>query len=473
MKIIGVTKCPTGIAHTYMAAERLELMAPQLGHQIKIETQGSQGTENRLTEKDIREADYVILAADVAVDEVERFYGKKMFCTPIKPVLRNTKKIFEELETKSMVFEAPEMNHLEQGFAFGGDMAEQSELIKQLMNGASHMIPFVVVGGMFISMAMAFGGESSMGTLTISSSFWSKINEIGELAFTLMYPILAGFLAFSIAGRATLAPAMIGAMIATDGELLGTGQSTGFLGCIVVGYLVGYMVKWMNNWKIPRAVRPMMTIFVIPLSGVAMIAFLFLRVLGRPITFVMQGLNGLLVHLSASPSTAVLLGLVLGAMIGVDMGGPINKAAFFFGVASIAEGNPQIMGIASSAIAVAPLSMGLAAILSKKKFSEEEQRAGIYTILMGMIGISEGAIPFAVADPRNVIPSVVVGSAVSGAAAAVLGITSVVPHGGPIVGVLGAVNDIFLYFFCILEGVAVSTMLVLLLKKEYTHKESE
>lgn len=470
MKIIGVTKCPTGIAHTYMAAERLELMAPELGHEIKVETQGSQGTENRLSENDIREADYVIIAADAAIDGMERFRGKKVYKTPIKPVLKNTAKIFQEIEAKAMV--AEEGSHTKKQSAGKGGAEAETELLRQLMNGASHMIPFVVVGGMFLSVSMALGESASPGFLAVSPVFWDKIRSIGEMAFALMYPVLAGFFACAIAGRAALAPAMIGAMIATDGVLLGTGEGTGFLGCIVVGYLVGHLVAWMNSWKVPKSVRPMMPIFVIPIAGVSMVAFLFLCLLGEPITFVMKGLNQLLVRLSASPSTAVPLGIVLGAMIGVDMGGPVNKVAFFFGVASIAEGNPQIMGIAASAIAVAPLSMGAAAMLGKKRFSEEEQKAGIYTICMGLIGISEGAIPFATADPKRVVPSVVAGSAVSGAAAAVLGITVAAPHGGPIVGLLGAVNHIFLYFLCIFLGVSLSTVLVLVLKGDSPKKNS-
>lgn len=473
MRIVGVTKCPTGIAHTYMAAERLEIIGKKLGFTLRIETQGSQGTENELTKQDIQQADYVIIAADVAIDGMERFYGKKVFRTPIKPVLKNTEYIFAAMQQEAQIFMNPSKNIVKEAQQVSVDSKnkkEQSEVIHQLMNGASYMIPFVVVGGLFVSLSLTFGGESSANGVLISSAFWNKIHEIGNLAFELMYPILSGFIALSIAGRASLAPAMIGAMIATDGKILGTGEGTGFLGCIVVGYIVGYLVRWMNSWKIPKAMKPMMPIFIIPLSGVGVVSIIFICILGRPIAFVMQSLNALLIYLSAGPSTAIILGIVLGAMIGVDMGGPINKVAFFFGVASITEGNSQIMGIASAAIGVAPLSMGLAAIIGRKKFSKEEKDAGIYTIFMGMIGISEGAIPFATADPKHVIPAVVIGSAVSGAAAALLGITSVAPHGGPIVGIIGATNHLLLYFLCILLGVVVSTTLVLILKKDCEEK---
>ena len=476
MKIIGVTRCPTGIAHTYMAAERLEITGKKLGHEMHIETQGSQGTENTLTKQQIADADYVIIAADVAIEGIERFGGKKVYRTSIKPVLKDTVCVFREMEEKAeqMEEQSGESEEGTRDSLYPASRGDSTAILHQLMNGASYMIPFVVVGGLFISLSLAFAGESSLTGLQINSVFWNKMHQIGLLAFELMYPILAGFIALSIAGRAALAPAMIGAMIATDGHLLGTGEGTGFLGCIVVGYLVGYLVKGINKWKIPKALKPIMPIFVIPLLGVGVTALLFICILGGPITFAMHSLNGLLVFLSESPSTAILLGIVLGAMIGADMGGPINKVAFFFGVASIAEGNLKIMGIASAAIGVAPLSMGLAALLGGKRFSREERGAGIYTIFMGMIGISEGAIPFALSDPKHVIPAVVVGSAVSGAAAALLGITSAAPHGGPIVGFIGATNHVILYFLCIALGVVVSTFVVLLTKsRKKSDKNSE
>ena len=214
------------------------------------------------------------------------------------------------------------------------------------MNGASYMIPFVVVGGMLVSLSVSMGAQTSADGTVVYIGLWNKIHAIGNLAFTLMYPILSGFIAFSIAGRATLAPAMIGAMVATDGEILGTEGGTGFIGCIIVGYLVGYLVKWMNSWNLAKEFKPMMPIFIIPLTGVAVVSALFIFVLGKPVTLITDLLNSLLVELAKNPSSAVVLGIVLGAMVGIDMGGPINKVAFFFGVTSIAQGNLQIMGIA-------------------------------------------------------------------------------------------------------------------------------
>lgn len=573
MKIIGVTKCPTGIAHTYMAAARIEKECERLGYEVKVETQDSQGTENKLTKREIAKADYVIIAADVVIEEPERFYGKWVLKTRIKPLLKNTQGVFERLEqdsfimggasfqnennqnrnensgnienfqnknakdknaentedknienrekngdavkqnityqnaiNRSRIVENTQENQKtekivgkgyrqelenEQSIA-GNNKAKQSDknnknkivktkkekkqekepkdlsdidIIGQLMNGASYMIPFVVVGGLLVSLSVSMGAQTSADGTVVYIGLWNKIHAIGNLAFTLMYPILSGFIAFSIAGRATLAPAMIGAMVATDGEILGTEGGTGFIGCIIVGYLVGYLVKWMNSWNLAKEFKPMMPIFIIPLTGVAVVSALFIFVLGKPVTLITDLLNSLLVELAKNPSSAVVLGIVLGAMVGIDMGGPINKVAFFFGVTSIAQGNLQIMGIVSTSIAVAPLSMGIAAVVGKDKFTPEEKSAGIYTIFMGIIGISEGAIPFAASDPGHVLPAVVAGSALTGAAAAVCGVTSAVPHGGLVVALFKATNYMSLYFLCVMAGTALSIAIVLAFKR--------
>ena len=573
MKIIGVTKCPTGIAHTYMAAARIEKECERLGYEVKVETQGSQGTENKLTKREIAKADYVIIAADVVIEEPERFYGKWVLKTRIKPLLKNTQGVFERLEQDSFIMggasfqnennqnrnensgniknfqnknakdknaENTEDKNIEnrekngdavkQNITYqnainrsriventqenqkaekivgkgyrkeleneqsivGNNKAKQSDknnknkivktkkekkqekepkdlsdidIIGQLMNGASYMIPFVVVGGLLVSLSVSMGAQTSADGTVVYIGLWNKIHAIGNLAFTLMYPILSGFIAFSIAGRATLAPAMIGAMVATDGEILGTEGGTGFIGCIIVGYLVGYLVKWMNSWNLAKEFKPMMPIFIIPLTGVALVSALFIFVLGKPVTLITDLLNSLLVELAKNPSSAVVLGIVLGAMVGIDMGGPINKVAFFFGVTSIAQGNLQIMGIVSTSIAVAPLSMGIAAVVGKDKFTPEEKSAGIYTIFMGIIGISEGAIPFAASDPGHVLPAVVAGSALTGAAAAVCGVTSAVPHGGLVVALFKATNYMSLYFLCVMAGTALSIAIVLAFKR--------
>ena len=467
MKILGITKCPTGIAHTYMAAEKLESTGKALGHDVKVETQGSQGTENKLTDQDIKEADYIIIAADVAIDGKERFNGKKVLEMGIKGVIRDAAGVINSLPTTAKLQ--------------GGKVSEESSsssnnsqgAIKQLMNGASHMIPFVVVGGLFIALALALGGTATSEGMVVESQFWLTVNEIGGAAFGLMYPILAGFIAYSISGRAALAPAMICAQVAVTPSILGTEAGTGFLGCIVVGYAAGYLVKWMNSWNVPKSIKPVMPIFVIPLVGVSLISGAFILLLGSPIAWLMEGLNSLLASLSANSSSAIILGLLLGAMVAVDMGGPVNKVAFLFGVASIAEGNPQIMGAVACAIPVPPLAMGLATLLDKKVFTEEEQGSGISALLMGLIGITEGAIPFASADPKRVLPSVIAGSAVAGALGMVFGITDNVPHGGPIVGVLGATNNFLMFLVCIIAGTVVASTLCVALKRKKVNSKSK
>lgn len=554
MKIVGVTKCPTGIAHTFMAAERLEKVAPKFGYEIKVETQGSQGTENELTKKEIAKADYVIIAADVVIEKPERFYGKRVLKTRIKPLLKNTDGVFERLEEDSFIMGGneedsrkwsarthkknkfdSESKKLSSGNNKDGiskknigredgenidkesisrenvkkedinkenidkekadkekrykknihsehkkrvrkvkkQRMESADVLGQLMNGASYMIPFVVVGGLLVSLSLSIGGTTTADGQVIFHGIWGKVHEIGDLAFTLMYPILSGFIAFSIAGRATLAPAMIGAMVATDEKILGTEAGTGFIGCIIVGYLVGYLVKWMNKWHVVKEFKPMMPIFIIPLTGVATVSALFIFVLGKPVAKTMEVLNILLVHLAGNSSSAIILGLVLGAMVGVDMGGPINKVAFFFGVASIAQGNLQIMGIVSTSIAVAPLSMGIAALIGKDKFTKEEKSAGIYTVFMGIIGISEGAIPFAASDPGHALPAIIAGSAVTGAFSAACGVTSAVPHGGLVVALFKATNYMSLYFLSVLLGTAFSVAIVLTFKKQQKRQEEE
>lgn len=461
MKIIGVTKCPTGIAHTYMAAEKIEKACQKLGYECKVETQGSQGTEHVLTPADIASADYVLIAADVAIDDKERFNGKMVSEMQIKPVIKDAEAVIKAL---------PQTSAKQAGKAMSGsEEVEKVSPMKALTNGASHMIPFVVVGGLFIALALSLGGTATDTGMQVSGRFWQCMNDIGALAFGLMYPILAGYIAYSIAGRAALAPAMISAQVSVTPSILGTTAGTGFLGCIVAGFAAGYLVKWINTWPVPKALKPIMPIFVIPLIGTGVISAAFILILGAPIAWLMNALNAALAYLSGNTSTAILLGLVLGAMVAVDMGGPVNKVAFLFGTAEIAAGHPEVMGAVAAAIPVPPLAVGLATFLARDLFEEEEKASGLSAFLMGLIGITEGAIPFASADPKHILPSIIIGSGVAGALASVFGITDVVPHGGPIVGVLGATNNLLLFLLCIAVGTVVAAALILFFRKK-THK---
>lgn len=456
---VGVTKCAVGIAHTYLAAEKLEAAAKELGVTIKVETQGASGNENILTKTDIERAKGVIISADAAISGKERFNGKKVLEVPIKPALEDSKSLFSRLETATIAsYEKAENNDGEEG---------GSDIIKAILNGVSHMIPFVVVGGLLIALSLTLGGQPTPDGLIIpQDSFWNTINQIGSFGFTLMIPILAGYIAVSIGGRAALAPVMISALVANNPDLLGTPAGTGFLGALLVGILGGYLVKYINKIPIHKTIRPIMPIFVIPIIGTLVLSLGFIWILGAPIAWITTELNQLLTFLSSNPSTQILLGIVLGGMIAVDMGGPINKTAFLFGVASITSGNPEIMGSVAAAIAVGPLAMGISTLVVPHKYNEEERGAGLAALLMGLIGISEGAIPFAAADAKRVIPSIMIGSAVSSTLALFFGITDQVPHGGPIVGALGATNHVWLYFLSILIGALISAAIVSVWKRK-------
>ncbi len=464
MKIVGITKCPTGIAHTYMAAQKLEEAGKALGYEVKIETQGSQGTENKLTAAEIAAADYVVIAADVSIDEKERFGGKKVASMAIQPVIKDAEAVLKNL---------PNTAKVQGGDAVVSSDGDKVSPVKALMNGASHMIPFVVVGGLFIALSIAIGGSATADGMVVSEGFWSTMNAIGSQAFALMYPILAGYIAYSIAGRAALAPAMIGAEVAVTPAILGTEAGTGFLGCLVMGFAAGYLVKWINSWPVPQSIKPIMPIFVIPLLGTGIISAAFILILAQPVSWLMTALNSLLASLASNSSSAILLGLVLGGMVAVDMGGPVNKVAFLFGTAAIAEGNPEIMGMVAAAIPVPPLACGLATLIYKNGFNDEQKSSGISALLMGLIGITEGAIPFAAEDPGRVLPSIIIGSAIAGAVAGLFGITDVVPHGGPIVGVLGATNNLGMFLVAIVIGTVVAGLLIAAFKRSADAKKAQ
>lgn len=453
---LGVTKCPVGIAHTYLAAEKLSEAAEELGVKIKVETQGSAGVENKITSSDVNRCNGVIIAADAQIEGKSRFVGKKVLEVPIKPTLTDAKSLFNDVKS-ARVLEGVKEESSE----------ENVSIMKAVMNGVSHMIPFVVLGGLFIALSLSIGGEPTANGLVIpEGSIWNSVSAIGGIGFMLMIPILAGYIAYAIAGRAALAPAMIGAMIANDPNILQTGAGTGFLGALLVGILVGYIVRWINTWKVPKELRAIMPIFVIPILTTIIIAILFIFVLGKPLDMLMNSLNGLLSYLSSNTYLSIFLGIALGSMIAIDMGGPFNKTAFIFGVGSITAGHPEIMGAVAAAIAVPPLSMGLATLIRPRVFTEEEKGTGIAALLMGFIGITEGAIPFAASDPKRVIPSIMIGSATASVIALQLKITNMVPHGGPIVGILGGTNNLLLYLLSILIGVIVSALIVVSLKSK-------
>ncbi|MCC2522863.1 PTS fructose transporter subunit IIABC [Vibrio coralliilyticus] len=458
--LIGVTGCPAGVAHTYLAAEALEKGAAELGYQIKVETNGSIGVKNTPSSEEIAKADAIIVACDKQVD-MDRFAGKKVITTGVKAPISDAKGLIEKA-LQAPLYTANEESQTTETASSNA----RSDLYRYLMNGVSHMIPFVVTGGLLIALALAIGGEpTSAGMAIPEGSMWQKVLDVGVVSFTLMIPILAGYIAYAIADRPGLAPGLIGGWIANNGSFYGAEAGTGFIGAIVAGLLVGYFVKWLTSINYHKFIQPLVPIMIAPILGSLFISSLFIFVIGAPIASLMDGLNAMLV--SMSTGSVILLGIVLGGMAGFDMGGPFNKVAFLFSVGMIASGQTQFMGAMACAIPVAPLGMGLATFLGRKfnLFEESEIEAGKAAGAMGLVGISEGAIPFAAQDPMSVIPANVLGSMVAAVMAFSFGITNSVAHGGPVVALLGAMNLPLMALVCMAAGTVVTALTCISLKK--------
>ncbi|MFM4973987.1 fructose-specific PTS transporter subunit EIIC [Aeromonas rivipollensis] len=458
--IIGVTGCPAGIAHTYLAAESLERAAKELGYEVKVETNGSIGVKNSPTAAEIARASAIVVACDKQVD-MTRFNGKPLIKTGVKAPIKDGKGLIEQaLKAPAYVADKDERKSEEK--SAGGS----SDLYRYLMNGVSHMIPFVVTGGLLIALALAIGGDPTPSGMQIpAGSMWNQILNVGVAAFTLMIPILAGYIAYAIGDRPALAPGFIGGWIANNGSFYGADAGTGFIGAIIAGLLVGYLVRWTATRHYHKMVQPLVPILIAPIVGSLFIAAVFIFIIGAPIADMMTGLNAML--LSMSGGSLVLLGIVLGGMAGFDMGGPVNKVAFLFSVGMIASGQTQFMGAMACAIPAAPLGMSLATVLGRKLgiFDASEIEAGKAAGAMGLVGISEGAIPFAARDPLAVIPANVLGSMTAAVMAFLFGITNSVAHGGPIVALLGAVNKPLLALLCMICGAIVTGVVAVALKK--------
>lgn len=459
--IIGVTGCPAGVAHTYLAAEALEKGAATLGYEIKVETNGSIGVKNSPSEAEIARAEAIVVACDKQVD-MARFAGKRVIKTNVKAPIRDAQGLIQQA-LSAPTYQAEQVAS-NQSVADKASQA-RSDLYRYLMNGVSHMIPFVVTGGLLIALALAIGGEPSESGMAIpAGSMWNQILEVGVVAFTLMIPILAGYIAYAIADRPALAPGLIGGWIANNGSFYGAEAGTGFIGAIVAGLLVGYFVKFITSINYHKFIQPLVPIMIAPITGSLFIAGLFIFVIGAPIAGLMDGLTAMLT--SMSTGNVVLLGIVLGGMAGFDMGGPFNKVAFLFSVGMIASGQTQFMGAMACAIPVAPLGMAIATAVGRKfdLFEASEIEAGKAAGAMGLVGISEGAIPFAAQDPMSVIPANVLGSMVAAVMAFSFGITNSVAHGGPVVALLGAMNFPLLALLSMATGAGVTAITCIALK---------
>ncbi|MER5761314.1 fructose-specific PTS transporter subunit EIIC [Streptomyces sp. NPDC002082] len=452
VKIVAVTACPTGIAHTYMAAEKLQQAGDRLGISIKVETQGSIGAENVLSDNDVREADAVIIAADKEVD-LDRFAGKRVLSTGVADGIHKPEELIRQAQS------APVQAGTSAAAGGGGGGGHQrSQAYKALMNGVSHMIPFVVVGGLLLAISLSLGGHAdAKGGLVIpDGTFWFYVNKLGVTGFSLMLPIFSGYIAYALGDRPALVPGMIGGFLAADAvHIYGADANAGFLGAIATGFLAGYLVLWIKKVKVPKVIQPIMPIIVIPIVSTVALGLFYIYVIGQPISWVFTHLTSWLNGMTGS--SAIVLGTIIGLMIAFDMGGPVNKTAFLVAVGLIGTNN-HVMGMAAAAIPVMPLGQGLATLLRRKLYSDEEKETGLAALFMGFFGISEGAIPFAAARPAQVIPANMLGGAVAGAIAGVAGVQDSVPHGGPIVSLFGAISGVAMFFVAIAAGAVVTAL---------------
>lgn len=445
LKIVAITSCPTGIAHTFMAAEGLQEGARSQGHSIRVETQGSVGSQDALTPEEIAAADLVIIAADRQV-EMSRFAGKKVYSGPTKPAINNGAALIQKAMAEARV---------QGGAATAADQAaapaHKTGIYKHLMTGVSFMLPFVVAGGLLIAIAFALGGiyvyeDQFAGTLG------HTLFQIGAKgAFTLMVPALAGYIAYSIADRPGIAPGMTGGVIA------GT-IGAGFLGGILAGFIAGYGVLLLTRMiKLPRTLQGLMPVLILPLLGTALTGLLMYYVVGAPTARVLAALTDWLQGMQGS--SAAILGLLLGGMMAVDMGGPINKAAYVFGTTLIASNVTEPMAAVMCAGMTPPLALAIASRIFPSRFTPEEREAGNAAFVLGLSFVTEGAIPFAARDPLRVIPSLIAGSAVAGAICMVLGVQLKVPHGGIFVlPIPNAVSNLPGFIIAMLVGTAVSVV---------------
>lgn len=468
-KILAVTSCPTGIAHTYMAAEGLEKAAKKLGCSVKIETRGSGGAKNVLTEQEIASADCIIVAADAKVP-MERFAGKKVIECQVSDGINKAEELIKRaMEGDAPVYEA----HSSDGS--GGSAASANkgksggvghQIYMQLMNGVSHMLPFVVGGGILIAIAFLIDGlnvdmnslseaeRANFGTITPVAAMFKTI---GGAAFGFMLPVLAGFIAMAIGDRPALALGFVGGYIAANGK-------SGFLGALVAGFVAGYIIVGLRKLcdKLPEALEKIAPVLIYQVVGILVIGLGMTYVIEPVMGAINTGLNSFLVSMGSS--SRVILGFILAAMMAIDMGGPFNKAAYVFGTAAIASGNYDIMASVMIGGMVPPCAIALATILFKNKFTKEEREAGPTNFIMGLAFITEGAIPYAAADPLHVIPACLIGSGIAGAISMIFRCTLMAPHGG--IFVFPVVGNPLYYVLALVVGTIVSTFLLGVLKKK-------
>ena len=464
-RILAVTACPTGIAHTYMAAEGIEKAAKAKGCFVKVETRGSGGAKNVLTDQEIAEADCIIVAADTQVP-MDRFHGKKLINVQVSDGISKADKLVEQaMSGKVSVYQAANGAAVTEKKS-GGSRGHQ--IYMQLMNGVSHMLPFVVGGGILIALAFLIDGmcvdmsslteeaRANFGTITPIAA---TLKGIGGMAFSFMLPILAGFIAMSIADRPGLAVGFVGGAIAANGK-------SGFLGALAAGFIAGYLIILLRRLfeKLPKALEKIAPVLLYPLFGILLIGLIMNFVIEPPIGALNTALNTGLTNMGGS--SKILLGIIVAAMMAVDMGGPFNKAAYVFGTASIAAGNYDIMAAVMIGGMVPPCAIALATLLFKNKFTKAERESGPTNFIMGLAFITEGAIPFAASDPLHVLPACIIGSGLAGALSMAFKCTLMAPHGG--IFVFPVVEHALMYLVALIVGTVAGAVLLGVLKKKVT-----
>ena len=462
-KLLAVTSCPTGIAHTYMAAEALEKAARAADCQIKIETRGSAGAKNVLTAEEIEAADCIIVAADAKVP-MDRFNGKKVISCQVSDGIGKADQLVKQAMSGNVEVFHGESS--ETTTAVTGKESAAHKIYTQLMNGVSHMLPFVVGGGILIAIAFLIDGlnvdinalpadqRSNFGTITPIAAMFKNI---GGVAFGLMLPVLAGFIGMAIGDRPALALGFVGGMLAANGK-------SGFLGALVAGFLAGYLIVGLRKIcdKLPEAIEKLAPVLIYPVVGILIMGLAMNFVVEPVMGGINTGLNNFLSGMG--DSSRVVLGLILGGMMAIDMGGPFNKAAYVFGTAAIAAGNYDIMAAVMIGGMTPPCAIALATLLFKNKFTKEERDAGPTNFIMGLAFITEGAIPFAASDPLHVLPSCIIGSALAGALSMAFHCTLMAPHGG--IFVFPVVGNALMYLVALAAGTVVSALLLGVLKKK-------
>ena len=463
-KILAVTSCPTGIAHTYMAAEGIEKAAKAKNCFVKIETRGSGGAKNVLTDSEIAEADCIIVAADAQVP-MDRFDGKKVIECQVSDGISKADQLIERaLNGDAPIYHASAASSSSAAAKSGGSAGHK--IYTQLMNGVSHMLPLVVGGGILIAIAFLIDGLSidlnslpadqraNFGTITPAAAL---LKGIGGTAFGFMLPILAGFIAMAIGDRPALALGLVGGMMAASGK-------SGFLGALLAGFAAGYLILALRKVceKLPEALEKIAPVLIYPVVGILLMGLLMTFIVEPIMGGINTGLNNALTGMGSS--SKVVLGSVLGGMMAIDMGGPFNKAAYVFGTAAIAAGNYDIMAAVMIGGMTPPCAIALATLLFKDKFTKEEREAGPTNFIMGLAFITEGAIPFAASDPLHVLPSCIIGSAVAGAMSMAFNCTLMAPHGG--IFVFPVVGNAVMYLAALVVGTVVSAVLLGILKKK-------